>query len=334
MSRAADVRPRSSGGISADDLEFVILAAGKSTRNYPHSKGLPHKSLLPLGSVKIIDRIMREPIEAGVKNITIVVSAPEAKEAFEYAFAREPRIEDKFEKSGNKVGLELLKSLALPDDVRVRYVIQKEAKGAGHAIGLAAAANPGRHLVVRYPDDILGSRHVRRNIKPFVSRLIEKYIADGAGGNLFAVRKVADPSRWGIIEDGRFFEKPARTKSRDASVVACIFDKGFAGVLAAAAACSDKKGTEESRAWESGRELHFAGYINDFIDANPGMEIRTFPLGRDDIYHDGGTLEGYEEAIIYTLLHESRFARHNRKVAKAQFGLRKWLSQYGPLRRH
>ena len=53
--------------LTSNDLEFIILAAGKSTRNYPHSKGIPHKSLIPLGSRKVIDHIIRELISSGAK---------------------------------------------------------------------------------------------------------------------------------------------------------------------------------------------------------------------------------------------------------------------------
>jgi dTDP-glucose pyrophosphorylase len=319
--------------LKASDIEFVVLAAGKSTRNYPHSKGLPHKSLMPIGSVKIIDKIMREPIGAGIKHISIVVSDEKAREAFEACFTREAKVEEKFEKSGNTVGLELLQSLYVPDDVKIRYVIQREPKGLAHAIGLAAAGARGRPVIWRYPDDLVMNRHVRRGGKPFVARLIDKYVADGGRGNLFATRKVDDPSRWGVIDGGVFLEKSKTTKSRDCSCVAVAADAGFAAVLAEAAERADTPGTKEYEMWENGTEIHFADYINDFVASDPSMRIRTFPMSRDDIYLDGGTIRGYEEAVLYSLLHESRFARENRKVAKAQFGWRKWLSRSGPFLR-
>jgi UTP-glucose-1-phosphate uridylyltransferase len=315
-------------------MEFVILAAGKSTRNYPHSKGLPHKSLMPLGSVKFIDRIMKEPIAAGIRHVTIVVADKNAKEAFEACFTREKNIEEKFAKSGNVVALELLQSLYIPDDMDIKYVIQKEPKGLAHATGLAARIAPGRHLAIRMPDDVIISRHVRREKEPFVASVLKKYMRDGIGGNLFVTRRVPDPKRWGIIEDGKFYEKPQESKSCEAAQCLWIFDRSFAALLAEKAKAADTKGTPEYAAAASGREIHHADFLNDFISEHPDMAIRTYPLGRDEIYLDGGTIQGYEEAMIYALLHESKFARHNRKVAKAQFGLRKWLSSHGPIRRH
>jgi len=316
-----------------ENIEFVILAAGKSTRNYPHSKGLPHKSLLPIGSVKIIDKIMKEAIEAGVRHITIVVSDEHAKKAFESCFTREEKIERKFEKSGNSVGLELLQSLYVPEDIEIRYVIQKEPKGLAHAIGLAAAAAPGRAILWRYPDDLVVPRHVKRKPRPLVARMLDKYVEEGGRGNMFATRIVDDPARWGVIDNGVFLEKSTTTTSRDASCVAVIVDPSFAALLAEVANRADTGGTAEHKIASEGAEIHFANYINDFIAANPEMRIRAFPMNRDDIYLDGGTIQGYEEAVLYSLLHESRFAKRNRRVAKAQFGLRKWLSLHGPRRR-
>ena len=86
--------------LTTNDLEFVILAAGKSTRNYPHSKGIPHKSLVPFGSRKVIDFIMKQIILAGGKHITIVVADNSAVDAFKQCFSREPEIEEKFESKG------------------------------------------------------------------------------------------------------------------------------------------------------------------------------------------------------------------------------------------
>jgi len=278
--------------LTADDLEFVILAAGKSTRNYPHSKGIPHKSLIPLGSRKVIDHIIKEMINSGAKHITIVCSDEKAKEAFELCFTKEKNIEDKFKKSGNIIGLELLQSLYIPDNIEIKYVIQKEPKGLGHAIGLANMVANGRHLVIRVPDDIVIPNHCAKNPelrKPVVQRCIEKYIADGIGGNMFVTRHVNDPSRWGIIDEGIFKEKP-----------------------------KESKGTEEYNLWETeGKEIHFDKYLNEEVKKDPEkMSIRTFPIAKTDTYLDCGTLQGYEEALLYTLLKESVFKERNKKTAE------------------
>ncbi|MDR1009409.1 MAG: NTP transferase domain-containing protein [Rickettsiales bacterium] len=285
--------------MSPSDIEFVILAAGKSTRNYPHSKGIPHKSLVPFGSRKVIDYIIKEPIAAGLKHITIVVSDERAKESFETCFAREKDIEDKFERSGNIIGLELLQSLYLPADVEVRYVIQSAPLGIGHAIGLVAKSSPGRHLAVRLPDDMVLSKG-----KPAITRALEKYISDGRGGNLIITREVEDPRRWGIIENGVFREKPESSTSREAYHSLAILDARVGEALALA---MDKP---------FAGELHFADSLNSIVREDSAMAIRTFPIGREETYLDCGTLQGYEEALIYMLLSESPYREKNRAVAR------------------
>ena len=307
--------------LTSNDLEFIILAAGKSTRNYPHSKGIPHKSLIPLGSRKVIDHIIRELISSGAKHITIVCSDIKAKEAFELCFTKEQKIEDKFKKNGNIIGLELLQSLYVPDDVDIKYVIQKEPKGLGHAIGLANKVADGRHLVVRVPDDIILPNHCINDAelrKPAVRRCIEKYIKDGVGGNMFITRHVQDPSRWGIIDDGIFKEKPSESKSDEAFHTLAILDKKVAKRLQEVAERIDTVGTEEYNLWEKeGKEIHFDKYLNEEVKKDTEhMAIRTYPIAKTDTYLDCGTLQGYEEALLYTLLKESVFKEKNKEVAQ------------------
>ncbi|MBD5405207.1 NTP transferase domain-containing protein [bacterium] len=307
--------------LTTDDLEFVILAAGKSTRNYPHSKGIPHKSLIPFGSRKVIDYIIKELISSGAKHITIVCSDEKAKESFELCFTKEQKIEDKFKKNGNIIGLELLQSLYIPDDVEIKYVIQDKPKGLGHAIGLANKIANGRHLVVRVPDDIVLPNHAVKDAelrKSVVRRCIEKYIADGIGGNMFITRHVKDPSRWGIIDDGIFKEKPKESKSDEAFHTLAIFDKKVAKRLEEIANLIDTVGTEEYNLWETeGKEIHFDKYLNEEVKKDSkNMAIRTFPISKTDTYLDCGTLQGYEEALLYTLLKESVFKEKNKQTAQ------------------
>ena len=55
-----------------DNIEFVVACGGLSTRNFPHSKALAHKSLLPFGDVRLIDHVLGEIIKMGGRHITFV----------------------------------------------------------------------------------------------------------------------------------------------------------------------------------------------------------------------------------------------------------------------
>ena len=302
--------------MSPENLEFVILAAGKSTRNYPHSKGIPHKSLVPFGSRNIIDFIMSQIILAGGKHITIVVADDAAIEAFHNCFVREPEIESKFEAKGNLTGLELLQSLYVPDDVDIKYFIQSKPRGTGHAVGLVynTIKDTGRNIVMIWPDDIVLADKYAENPEdriPVYKRAVDTYIKNGGYGNLGMTRPVEDPSRWGIIDNGYFKEKPKESVSNQAAFGLFIFDKEVCKKLYDSAMKMN-----EGKAVEGivGGELAFADALNKTIDENPEkMKIQTLSIKPTDVYLDCGSIEGYEKALLYTLLTESKFKAQNVK---------------------
>ncbi|MBR4316423.1 MAG: hypothetical protein IKP65_05610 [Alphaproteobacteria bacterium] len=305
--------------MNTENLEFVVLAAGKSTRNYPHSKGIPHKSLIPFGSRKVIDFIMHQIILAGGKHITIVVADNAAIESFEQCFVREPEIEHKFEQKGNLKALELLQSLYIPDDVEIKYVIQEKPRGTGHAVGRVydQIRSTGRNIVMIWPDDIVlcdKKAENELNRTPIYKRAVDEYIKMGCHGNLGITRPVPDPSRWGIIDEGHFKEKPKDSKSNQAAFGLFIFDKKVCEKL-----CEAAKFMDEDKAVEGivGGELAFADALNKTVDEDPETQaIHTIPMLDTYTYLDCGTIEGYEKALLYTLLTESEFEDANLEFIK------------------
>lgn len=288
--------------MNASDIHFTILAAGKSSRNYPHSKGLPHKSLLPFGSKKIIDYILSEIIAAGGKSISLIVSDQSAIDAFEENFVREKGVEEKFKKSGNHIALEMLTSIYLPADVKVDYIIQDAPKGLGHAISLAAAAAPSKHLGVILPDDLV----LATSGDPIIKRVVDQYMRDGGVGNLFLTREVEDVTRWGIIEQGRFKEKPAVSLSKESSIMFFILDQKVAQFIHAQMDEAEKNFDKNLL------EIHYSEFLNQMIDQDfEAMQIRTVPLQNDDLYLDCGTIAGYEQSLLYSLLKLSQFKENN-----------------------
>jgi UTP-glucose-1-phosphate uridylyltransferase len=306
--------------VDTGSLEFVILAAGKSTRSYPHAKGLPHKSMMPFGSRKVIDHIMGQIIEAGGRHVTIVVSDESVAGAFRQCFRREPEIESKFLKKGNMVGLELLKSLYVPEDIDIKYVIQGEPKGTGHAVGLVyeSIRKTGRNIVMIWPDDIfLSDRHAKypEDRMPIYKRAVNMYVNGGGRGNVVITRYVKDPSRWGIVDKGYYVEKPAQSASHDAGVGFCIFDRKVCEEILKESQTLDRG--EQVEGLVSG-ELTFIPALNRVIDSDPKvMKIRTVPMQPTDIYLDCGSIEGYEKALLYTLLVESKFNESNLRFIRA-----------------
>ena len=297
------------------DLEFVILAAGKSTRNYPHSKGIPHKCLMPFGSIKIIDYIINQIVEAGGKFITIVVPDENSINYFKDCFKKEPEIEAKFEKKGKISSLELLRQVYIPDDVEIRYQIQKEPKGTGHAVAgvYNEIKKTNRHIVMIWPDDIIISKDVS-----IYKRVVDKYILMNGVGNLGITRKVEDPSRWGIVDNGYFKEKPKESLSNEAAFGLFVFDNKVVEKLYEALVKMEKGEVVDGVV---DGELAFADALNKTIDEDPEhQKIQTICMNDGDKYFDCGCIEGYEKALLYTLIYKSKFKDENKQFLQEIIG--------------
>ena len=288
------------------DLQFIVLLSGKSTRNYPHSKGLPHKAILPLGDFHCIDFIMKDIYNAGGRNITFVVPNNEIKKSFEQCFVREPEIEEKFKKKNDQTKLDLLNSVYLPTDVNLNFVIQKEPLGTGHAV--AISANENEPVAMILPDDIIISTE---NKHPY-SRAVEEFHKTNKG-NVIVARPVEDPSRWGIIEDGFYVEKPKESKSNLSGLAMVIFDKNAVKNLITAVKKMSKGETPEGM---YGTELAWANAINIEAKKDSAQKIRPISFQKNDVYLDCGTIEGYEKSLLYTLINNSKFKEENRKFIK------------------
>ena len=76
---------------------------------------------------------------------------------------------------------------------------------------------------------------------------------------------------------------------------------------------------DEDKAVEGivGGELAFADALNKTVDEDPETQaIHTIPMLDTDTYLDCGTIEGYEKALLYTLLTESEFEDANLEFIK------------------
>ena len=76
---------------------------------------------------------------------------------------------------------------------------------------------------------------------------------------------------------------------------------------------------DEGKAVEGivGGELAFADALNKTVDEDPSTQkIHTIPMQDTDTYLDCGSIEGYEKALLYTLLTESEFEDENLEFIK------------------
>ncbi len=131
----------------------IIPVAGLSTRNLPATKVI-HKGFLPLDGIPIIQYAVDNALSIGVKEFVFIYSDDESKELFKRYFATNEWLEDHLESKGKTDLLELLRSVSLPDGVKVSFARQEQALGNGHAILMAADIVGKRDFIVIWPDEV------------------------------------------------------------------------------------------------------------------------------------------------------------------------------------
>ncbi len=109
--------------------EAIIPLAGLGTRLLPFSKVIP-KELLPLGNTTILEVILKECFEAGIKKIILVIS--NRKKIITNYFSTDKYLENNLKKKNSS----LLKSIRHLRHYKkkITYVYQNSPKGLGDAL--------------------------------------------------------------------------------------------------------------------------------------------------------------------------------------------------------
>lgn len=297
-----------------DNLEFIVACGGRSTRNFPHSKAVAHKSLMPFGDVRFIDVVLKDIVDLGAKHITLVCSNQKVIDDFKDALKTDTKTEEKLRNSGKGAIADALHSTFLPDDVDLKYVIQAEPLGTAHVLGLAHRASPDRHGVLIFPDDIIMTK--KAGDTSWLSNLIGQFVKDENQILLTGVEK-DDVSNNSIIEKGRLIEKPKNPTSFVGGYSPIVFPKGIMDLATAKTDTFDKTGQLDASGAIAG-EWIYTDLINEFLDKND-PEGKTYSLKmhimNPNTYMllDTGTLPLYELAQLYALLKLSRFKDDNKK---------------------
>lgn len=131
----------------------VIPAAGWGTRLLPATKAVP-KELLPIINVPTLQYIVQEAVDAGIKDILIIVS--KEKQAIKNHFSTNAKLEKELlAKKKHSLLEEVRKSSKLAN---ISYVYQDKQLGLGHAIGCAKAFAKGQPIAVLLGDDVVVSK--------------------------------------------------------------------------------------------------------------------------------------------------------------------------------
>jgi UTP--glucose-1-phosphate uridylyltransferase len=126
----------------------VIPAAGLGTRFLPFTKVVP-KGLVPVIDTPAIQLVVEEARRAGLDDVIVVIGP--GQEELEQHFAPAPELEAELEARGKSRELDVVRRATLD----IRFVVQEEARGLGHAVGTAAPLVGDRPFAVLLGDDLI-----------------------------------------------------------------------------------------------------------------------------------------------------------------------------------
>lgn len=298
-----------------DNIEFIVACGGRSTRNYPHSKAVAHKSLMPFGDVRLIDVVLKDIVDMGARHITLVCSNNEVIEVFKDALKTDTKTEEKLRKGGRDAIADALRSTFLPDDVDLKFVVQTEPLGTAHVLGLAHRASPDRHGVLIFPDDIIlntgsGESHLKK--------LVDAYLKNEQQVLITGVEK-EDVSNNSIIQDGRLIEKPKNPTSFVGGYSPMVLPKGVMDLATRKTDEYEKTGVLNASSAIAG-EWIYTDLVNEFLDDmdvnGVHYDLKMFLKTDEYMLMDTGTLPLYEQCQLYALLKRSKFKDDNLAYVK------------------
>ena len=144
--------------------KVVIPAAGFGTRFLPATKAQP-KEILPIVDKPIIQYVVEQAVEAGIKQVVIVTGWH--KRSIEDHFDRHFELEARLEQANKRELLEEVKKIS--DLANFIYVRQKEPLGNGHAVLVAKDVIGDEPFLVMWGDEFFSAK------PPAVTQLIEAY---------------------------------------------------------------------------------------------------------------------------------------------------------------
>jgi UTP--glucose-1-phosphate uridylyltransferase len=169
--------------------EAIIPLAGLGTRLLPFSKILP-KELLPLGNKTILEHILDECLDAGIKKIILVIS--KKKKIIKDYLYPDPYLIYYLKKKKDNKSIRKLKILERYKN-KIKFIYQNFPKGLGDAVLEAKSAIKEKFFLLVLPDDII----IKENCSKKMINIHNKYHS-----SVIASKKVknSEISRYGIIK--------------------------------------------------------------------------------------------------------------------------------------
>ena len=296
-----------------ENIEFIMLCGGRSLRNYPQAKGLGHKCLLPFGSVRIIDHILKQIFEAGGRNITIVCSSQDIIDRFKEALAPTPDLVEALRSKGHERIADALQDTQIPDDARIQYAIQSKPLGTAHALGVAHRLSPDKHAIMIFPDDIYLPKDAQNNQ---IKKILDVFVKNEKQMLATGIYQ-EDVSRYCIINNGRLIEKSPIVYNHTAGFSPMVIPKEILDYM------SGKIDDLEAGIYQPSRvngEWVYTEGVDSFLDEGgeeKGFSVKMLLKDDEDQYIDLGILPSYEHGMLLSLLTLSKYKEDHITFARA-----------------
>jgi UTP--glucose-1-phosphate uridylyltransferase len=262
----------------------VVPVAGYGTRFLPVVKTIP-KEMLPVLNKPVIQLIVENLVNAGIKTIVLVTSS--SKRAVDDYFDSHFELENKLKEAGKEKELYEIKRLAKLADII--YVRQKEMRGNGDAILCAKEAIGNEPFIVSWGDSFFYLKDDNE-----FKKLIEEYnkyhsiIMSG-----LVTDKKEDTNKYGYVggkklDDGvikveQFVEKPGPENAPSNVAIASgfLFTPDIFDAL-------------EKIKVPKGKELVYVDGVNYLMQK--GKSIYVKPM--QGVYYDCGNVLGWLETNV------------------------------------
>ncbi|SPT67823.1 UTP--glucose-1-phosphate uridylyltransferase [Anaerobiospirillum thomasii] len=175
----------------------IIPVAGLGTRLLPATKAIP-KEMMPIVDKPLIQYVVTEAVEAGIKNIVLVTHS--SKNAIENHFDTSFELEATLEKRVKRQLLEEVQNI-IPKDVTIMHVRQGEAKGLAHAIMCAYPIIGKNPFAILLPDVIIDDMQSNPK-KHNLAAMIKNFEESGASQIMVQTVPHHEVISYGIVDVG------------------------------------------------------------------------------------------------------------------------------------
>ncbi|GHF81055.1 UTP--glucose-1-phosphate uridylyltransferase GalU [Thalassotalea marina] len=275
----------------------VIPVAGLGTRMLPATKAIP-KEMLPIVDKPLIQYIVNECIDAGIKEIVLVTHS--SKNSIENHFDKSFELETTLEKRVKRQLLEEIQAIC-PKGVTIMHVRQGEAKGLGHAVLKARPLVGDNPFIVVLPDVILDDASANLKTENLAA-MLARYQDTAISQIMVEPVPIEQVSNYGVADCEGHALNPGESKVMTAIVEKPAIDEAPSNLAVVG------RYVLSSQIWDlleftppgAGDEIQLTDAIASLMKLEP---VEAFHMTGKS--HDCGSKIGYMKAIVeYGLRHD------------------------------